>query len=78
MYIKLPVSGHSATDKTPMYEMPRIFVFGGGVLGLGEHFLYWGFGCWHFVIGVLSKLPPAWMSSWFSKFYLINAVQFET
>ena len=36
MYIKLPVSGHSATDKTPMYEMPRIFVFGGWGFGVGE------------------------------------------
>mgnify|MGYP001793156869 CR=1 FL=1 len=33
------VSGHNATDKTPMYEMLLIFVF--GVLGfeVGEHFL---------------------------------------
>ena len=48
------VSGHNATDKMPMYEMPLNFVFGGWVLWLGEHFLYWGFGCWHFVIGILS------------------------
>ena len=36
MYIKLPVSGHSATDKTPMYEMPLIYVFGGWGFGVGE------------------------------------------
>ena len=29
------VSGLNATDKTPMYEMPLIFVFRGW--GLGEH-----------------------------------------
>ena len=36
-----------------MYEMPLINVF--GFWGLGEHFLFWGFGQWHFVIGVLSR-----------------------
>ena len=38
------VSGHYGTDKTPMYEMPLIFVFGG-----------WGFGVEEsiFCIGVL-------------------------
>ena len=43
------VSGHNATDKTPMYEMPLICVSGFLFWGLGEHFLYWGFG-----FGVLS------------------------
>ena len=38
-----------------MYEMPLIYVFGGWVLGWGEHILYWGFGQWHFVIGILSR-----------------------
>ena len=45
------VSMLNATDKTPMYEMPLIFVFGVWGLGLwgwGEHFLYWGLGRWHF------------------------------
>ena len=44
-------SGLNATDKTPMYEMPLTFVFGVwglGFWGWGEHFLYWGFGCWRF------------------------------
>ena len=36
-----------------MYEMPLTFVLGGS--GIGEHFLYWGFGRWHFVIGGLSR-----------------------
>ena len=52
------VSGHNATDKTPMNEMPLIFVFGFwglGFWGWGEHFLYMDFGCWRFVIGVLSR-----------------------
>ena len=48
------VSDHDATDKTPMYEMPLIFMF--EVLGLGEHFLYWGFGCWHFAIGFCPEI----------------------
>ena len=26
-----------------------------GFWGWGEHFLYWGFGQWHFVIGILSR-----------------------
>ena len=39
-----PVSSHIATDKTPMHEMPLIFVIGGG------HFLYYGFECWRFVL----------------------------
>ena len=30
------VSGHNATDKTPMYEMPLIFVFGGSGFEVGE------------------------------------------
>ena len=55
MYIKLPVSGHSATDKTPMYEMPRIFGLGVGVLGLGRAFFVLGFQVlafchWRFVL----------------------------
>ena len=46
----------SATDKMPKYEMPLIYVFGGwDFWGWGKHFLYWGFGQWHFVIGVLSQ-----------------------
>ena len=43
------VSGLNATDKTPMYEMPLTFVlrvWWVEVLGLGEHFLYLGFGRW--------------------------------
>ena len=28
-----------------------------GFWGWGEHFLYWGFWQWHFVIGVLSQDP---------------------
>ena len=37
-----------------MIEMPLIYGF--GVLGLGgKHNLYWGFGQWHFLIGVLSR-----------------------
>ena len=37
-----------------MYEMPLIYVFGVLRLGYwGEHFSHWGFGQWHFVIGVL-------------------------
>ena len=50
------VSGLYATDKTPMYVMPVIYAF--GILGFGvrgEHFLYWGFRQWHFVIEVLSR-----------------------
>ena len=40
------VSGLNATDKTPMYEMPLIYVFG-----------VWGFGVWVsiFCIGVLGN-----------------------
>ena len=41
-----PVSGLYATDKTPMYEMPLIYVFGLGVLGVAQAF---------FVLGVLSN-----------------------
>ena len=44
--------------KKPMYGLPLIFVccgLGGGVLGSGREFFYWGFGCWRFVIGVLSR-----------------------
>ena len=55
------VSGLNATDKMPMHEMPLIYVFGVwglGFWGWGEHFRYWGFGCWHFVIGVLSRDLP--------------------
>mgnify|MGYP001803636434 CR=1 FL=1 len=33
------VSGHNATDKTPMYEMPLHLVFGVWVLGLGRAFI---------------------------------------
>ena len=51
MYIKLPVSGHSATDKTPMYEMPRIFVFGGWGFGVGESTFCIGV----LGVGILSK-----------------------
>ena len=47
----LLVSGLNATDKTPMYEMPLIFV----CRGWGENFSHWGFGDRHFVIGVLSR-----------------------
>ena len=43
MHPSYMVSGLNATDKTAMYEMPLIYVFGDWVLGLGEHFLYWGF-----------------------------------
>ena len=56
MFIK--VSGLNATDKTSMYEMPLIYVFGVlglGLWGWGEDFLCWGFGQCHFVIGVLSR-----------------------
>ena len=52
------VSGLNAMDKTTLYETPLIYVFGVGGLGFwgwGEHFLYWGCGQWHFVIGVLSQ-----------------------
>ena len=52
------VSGLDATGKTPMYEMPLIYVFGIwglGFWGWGEHLLYWGSGQWHFVIEVLSQ-----------------------
>ena len=40
------VSGQNATDKTPMYDMPLIFMFG-----------VWGFGVGKsiFRIGVLSR-----------------------
>ena len=49
------VSSLNAMDKTPMYEMPLIYVLGVWGLGFwGEQFLYWGFGQWYFVIGVLS------------------------
>ena len=48
------VSGLNATDKTPMYEMPLVYGFGGRGFGV-EHFLYWGFGQWRFVIGILSR-----------------------
>ena len=44
-----------------MYEMPLIYVFGVlglGLWGCGDHFLYCGFGQWHFVIGVLSQDQP--------------------
>ena len=44
MYHNKLVSGLNATDKTPIYEMPLTFVFGGWGF---EHFLYWGFGRWH-------------------------------
>ena len=37
------VSGHNASDKTPMYEMPLIFVFRVRVLGLGRAFFVLGF-----------------------------------
>ena len=47
------VSGHNATDKTPMYEIPLIFVF--GVLGLGTAFFVSGFWVLAFVIGILSR-----------------------
>ena len=44
------VSGQKATDKTPMDEMPLIFVFEVGVLSVGESiFCIGGFG-----VGVLS------------------------
>ena len=33
-----------------------------GVLGFGEHFLYWSFQQWHFVIGVL-PLDPVKLTS---------------
>ena len=36
-----------------MYEMPLIYVF--EVWVWGERFLFWGFGQWHFVIGILSR-----------------------
>ena len=42
-FLKVLASGHNATDKTPMYEMPLIYVFGVGGLGFwvwGEHFWY--------------------------------------
>ena len=32
-----------------------VWGLGLGFWGWGEHFLYWGFGRWHFVIGVLSR-----------------------
>ena len=54
MHPSYMVSGLNATDKTAMYEMPLIYVFGVWVLGLGEHFRYSGFECWHFVTGVFS------------------------
>ena len=44
--LTISISGLNATDKTPMYEMPLIYVFGG-----------WGIWQWHFVIGVLSRDP---------------------
>ena len=44
-----PVYGLYATDKTPMYEMPLIYVFGGWGLG------FWGWGKHFFVLGVLSN-----------------------
>ena len=45
----------NATDKLPMYDMPLIYVFGFGGWGYGVHFLYWGFGQWHFAIRALSQ-----------------------
>ena len=41
--LSLMVSGHNATDKTPMYGMPLTFVFRFGVLGLGRAFFVLGF-----------------------------------
>ena len=38
------VSGLNATDKTPKYEIPLIYVFGGWRLGLGRAFFV--VGCW--------------------------------
>ena len=37
------VSGLNATEKTPIYEMPLTFVFGGWGFGVGEHFFVLGF-----------------------------------
>ena len=53
------VSSYSATDKMSMYETPltSMFEFGVGVLGLRRAFLYWSFGFWHFLIGVLCRDP---------------------
>ena len=58
-YLKT-VTGVNDMHKTPMYEMPLIYVFEirGCGFGFGAFFfLYWGFGQWHFVIGVLSQDP---------------------
>ena len=57
------VSGDNATDKTPMYEMPLIYVYGG-----------WGFGVWKgnfcvLGVGILSlvfcpKIGPMFWILW--------------
>ena len=59
------VSGHNATEKTPMYEMPLIFVFRARVLGVGRVFFVLRFRVlafchWRFVprsspLGVTAK-----------------------
>ena len=45
------VSGHYGTDKTPMYEMPLIFVFGVWGFGVGESIFCIGV----LGVGVLSR-----------------------
>ena len=45
------VSGHYGTDKTPVYEMPLIFVFGGWGFGVGESIFCIGV----LGVGVLSR-----------------------
>ena len=50
-----------AEELPSLGELGQIYVFGVwglGFWGWGEHFLYWGFGQWHFVIGVLSRDRP--------------------
>ena len=45
----MQLSGLHATDKTPMYEMPLTFLFGGRVLRLERAFSvsgFWVFGIW--------------------------------
>ena len=48
---KCVVSGHNATDKTPMYEMPLIFVFGVWGFEVGESIFCVGV----LGVGVLSR-----------------------
>ena len=51
--LEMAVSSRNATEKTLIYEMPLIFVFGS--LSFGGSFFILGLGLWHFVDAFMSR-----------------------